>query len=110
MMDLNLRRRAANEQEIQHVLVGDEDNDVDIIDIINEQVDPIYNDIPENEEPGKYITPPIITPASRLDQLREPALDVLAPVTTEDYRPAPPRPQARNSPAVVTCTVIEVIH
>ncbi len=33
------------------------------------------------------ITPPIITPALRLDRLREPALDVLGPVTTEDYRP-----------------------
>ena len=95
------------------MLVGDKDNDVDIIDFINEQREPVdttYNDRPENKEPGKYITPPIITPASRLDQLREPALDVLAPVTTEDYQPAPPRPQARNCSAVVTCTVIEVTH
>ncbi len=108
-MDLNLRRKAANEQEIQHVLVGD-DSDVDMIDFIDEQRDPSYTATSENNEPGKYITPPIITPVSRLDQLREPDLDVLAPVTTDDYQPAPPRPQARNCQAVVTHTVIEITH
>ena len=41
------------------------------------------------------------------DQLREPALDVLAPLITEDYRPAPPPPQD-NAPKV-THTVIDVV-
>ncbi|XP_064389952.1 uncharacterized protein LOC135337875 [Halichondria panicea] len=41
------------------------------------------------------------------DQLREPALDVLTPLTTEDYRPAPPPPQD-NAPKV-THTVIDVV-
>ncbi|XP_064389950.1 uncharacterized protein LOC135337874 isoform X1 [Halichondria panicea] len=42
------------------------------------------------------------------DQLREPALDVLTPLTTEDYRPAPPLPQD-NAPKV-THTVIDVVQ
>ncbi len=61
----------------------------------------------EKADPDRYITPPIIRPATRLDQLREPALDVLAPLTTEDYRPAPPPPQD-NAPKV-THTVIDVV-
>ena len=61
----------------------------------------------EEADPDRYITPPIIRPAMRLDQLREPALDVLAPLITEDYRPAPPPPQD-NAPKV-THTVIDVV-
>ena len=64
----------------------------------------------EEADPDRYITPPIIRPATRPDQLREPALDVLAPLTAEDYRPAPPPPQATadNAPKV-THTVIDVV-
>ena len=38
---------------------------------------------------------------------REPDLDVLAPITTDDYRPPPP---PRKAPPVVTCTVVETPH
>ena len=37
-------------------------------------------------DPDRYITPPIIRSAVCDDQLREPALDVLSPVTPEDYK------------------------
>ena len=39
------------------------------------------------------------------DQLREPALDELAPLTTEDYRPVPPS-QRVNRRSAVTHTEI----
>ena len=45
-------------------------------------------------DPDRYITPPIIRSAVRHDQLREPALDDLSPVTPEDYVPLG-RPQQR---------------
>ena len=49
-------------------------------------------------------------PAIRADQLREPDLDDLAPITTDDYQPAPhpPRPQANNRQGV-TYAVVEPI-
>ena len=49
------------------------------------------------------------SPAMRADQLREPDLDDLAPITTDDYQPAPhpPRPRVNNRQGV-TYTVIEV--
>ena len=49
------------------------------------------------------------SPATRADQLREPDLDDLAPITTDDYGPAPhsPRPRANNRQEV-TYSMIEV--
>ena len=49
------------------------------------------------------------SPATRADQLREPDLDDLAPITSDDYQaaPRPPRPRANNRQGV-TYTVIEV--
>ena len=49
------------------------------------------------------------SPATRADQLREPDLDDLAPITSDDYQaaPHPPRPRANNRQGV-TYTVIEV--
>ncbi len=75
-----------------------------------DRCDPYTDGAMEEADPDRYITPPIIRPATRPDQLREPALDVLAPLTTEDYRPAPPPPQATadNAPKV-THTVIDVV-
>ena len=49
------------------------------------------------------------SPTMRADQLREPDLDDLAPITSDDYQPAslPPRPQANNHQGV-TYTVIKM--
>ena len=49
------------------------------------------------------------SPTMRADQLREPDLDGLAPITSDDYQPAshPPRPQANNHQGV-TYTVIKM--
>ena len=50
-----------------------------------------------------------VLPAMRADQLREPDLDDLVPITTDDYRPAPPPPIPQaNKHQGVTYTVIEV--
>ena len=51
----------------------------------------------------------LTSPTMRADQLREPDLDDLAPITTDDYQaaPRPPRPQANNCQGV-TYSVIEV--
>ena len=61
---------------------------------------------------NQYHTPPIIVPATRSDQLREPDLDDLAPITSPvlDYRstPSPPRPRANNHQGV-TYTVIDPV-
>ena len=54
-------------------------------------VDPPYTGEGEEEaNTNQYHTPPNIVPATRPDQLREPDLDDLAPITTDNYRPAPP--------------------
>ena len=58
--------------------------------------------------PDRYITPPIVRPATKLDQLREPYLDILAPITDDDYKQAPPSPPANNRPQP-TYTVIEAL-
>ncbi len=69
-------------------------------------VDPPYTDgAVEEADPDRYITPPIIRPATRPEQLRLPYMDELAPLTTEDYRPAPPPPRVNRRP-VVTHTEI----
>ncbi len=59
-------------------------------------------------DPGRYITPPIVRPATRPDQLREPALDDLAPITTGDYRPAPTTAQPAPANTQVTYIVIDI--
>ena len=81
--------------------IDDDDNErllAEQIDIVDPQ--PYTDGAVEEADPDRYITPPIIRPATRLDQLREPALDVLAPLTTEDYRPAPPPKRVNHRPAV----------
>ena len=110
-------RQAKNGREMYQLVADDQmDNDelLEALDYNNEQpdiVDPPYTGGGEEEAiTNQYHTPPNIVPATRPDQLREPDLDDLAPITTDDYRPAPhpPRPQANNHQGV-TYTVIEPI-
>ena len=110
-------RQAGNRQEMYQLVVDnqmDDDELLEALDYNNEQpdiVDPPYTDGGEEEaNTNQYHTPPNIVPATRPDQLREPDLDDLAPITTDDYRPAPhpPRPRANNRQRV-TYTVIEPI-
>ncbi|XP_064389258.1 uncharacterized protein LOC135337274 [Halichondria panicea] len=110
----DMRLLQANNGRQMYQLVADENDDDKLLEAeYHEQrnlVDPPYTDgVMEEADSDRYITPPIIRPATRPDQLREPALDVLAPLTTEDYRPAPPPPQVK-CPTVVTHTEIGPIH
>ena len=69
-------------------------------------MDPLYTDgAVEETDPDCYNTPPIIRPATRPDQLRLSYMDELAPLTTEDYRQAPPPPRVNRRP-IVTHTEI----
>ncbi len=65
----------------------------------------------EETDPDRYITPPIIRPATRPELTAETILymDELAPLTTEDYRPAPPPPRVNHRP-VVTHTSVDPIN
>ena len=117
-------RQAGNRREMYQLVVDNQmDNDellmnedelLEALDYNNEQpdiVDPPHTGGGEEEaNTNQYYTPPNIVPATRPDQLREPDLDDLAPITTDDYRPAPhpPRPRA-NNPQGVTYTVIEPV-
>ena len=112
-----LRLRQANNGRgmYQYVANYQMDNDelLEASDYNNEQpdiVDPPYTGGGEEEaNTNQYHTSPNIVPATRPEQLREPDLDDLAPITTDDYRPAPhpPRPRANNRQEV-TYSVIEV--
>ena len=51
--------------------------------------------------------PPIIRSPLNFDQLREPDLDILDPITTDDYR-QPRRPPRDPEPAAVTFSVIDI--
>ena len=53
--------------------------------------------------------PPVIVPAVRYDQLREPDLDILDPITTDDYRQVNQAP-APKPQQVPTSTVIDFIR
>ncbi len=108
------KNQQPNNAMAMHQLAANEIDDDDNERLIAEQIDivdpPPYTDgAVEEADPDRYITPPIIRPATRPDQLREPALDVLAPLTTEDYRPAPPPPRVNHRP-VVTHTEIGPIR
>ncbi len=102
----DMRLRQANNGREMYQLVADENDDDELLEAVDdyEQRDPPYTDgAVEDADPDHYITPPIIRPATRPDQ---PFMDKLAPLTTEDYRPAPPPP---SRPAV-THTEIGPIH
>ena len=75
------------------------------------EVQPPYTDANDTDSvniPHHY-DPPVIVPAARYDQLREPDLDILDPITTDDYRqlnrPLAPRPRQ-----VPTSTVIDFVR
>ncbi len=98
-------RRANNAQEI-YQLVADENDDDELLEAVDnyeqrDPLDPLYTDGAEEEaDPDRYITPPIIRPATRPEQLRLSYMDELAPLTTEDYRQAPPPQRVNHRPAV----------
>ena len=66
------------------------------------------NDTDSIELPHHY-DPPVIVLAVRYDQPQEPDLDILDPITTDDYRQLnqPPAPRARQVP---TTTVIDFVR
>ncbi len=102
----DMRLRQANHGRELYQLVADENDDDELLEIVDDYeqrdpVDPPYTDgAVEEADPDRYMTPPIIRPATRPDQLRLPYMDELAPITTEDYRPAPPPPRVNRRPAV----------
>ncbi len=110
-----MRLRRANNSREMYQLVADENDDEELLEVVDdyEQRDPVdppcTDGTMEEADPDRYITPPIIRPATRPDQLREPALDELAPLTTEDYKPAPPPTRVNHRP-VVTHTEIGPIR
>ncbi len=87
---------------VMHQLEANDDDEqlkAEQIDIEDPQ--PYTDGAVEEADPDRYITPPIIRPATRPDQLRLSYIDELAPLTTEDYRPAPPpHPRVNRRPAV----------
>ena len=111
--DIRLRR-ANNAREI-YQQVADENDDDELLEAVDDYeqrdtLNPPYTDgAIEEADPDRYITPPIIRPATRPDQLRLSYMDELAPLAAEDYRPAPP-PQRVNRRPVVTHTEIGPIH
>ena len=95
-------------REFDPVPLEDEDNELD--DPVRE-MQPLHtddNDTDSIDLPHHY-DPPVIVPAVRYDQPREPALDILVPITTDDYRQLtqPPAPRPRQVP---TSTVIDFVR
>ena len=75
------------------------------------EMQPLYTDDTDTgpiDLPHHY-DPPVIVPAVRYDQLREPDLDILDPITTDDYRQLnqPPAPRPRQVP---TTTEIDFVR
>ena len=95
-------------REFDPVPLEDEDNEQD--DPVREMQPPYTddNDTVPVDLPHHY-DPPVIVPAVRYDQPREPALDILDPITTDDYRQLnqPPAPRPRQVP---TSTVIDFVR
>ena len=101
-----LVQRHERHREFDPVPLEDEDN---------EQVDPVremeppYTDDNDTDPIDLPHHPPVIVPAVRYDQPREPDLDILDPITTDDYRQLnqPPAPRSRQVP---TSTVIDFVR
>ena len=95
-------------REFNPVPLEDEDNEQD--DPVREMQPPYAddNDTDSIDLPHHYV-PPVIVPAVRYDQPREPDLDILDPITTDDYRQLnqPPAPRPRQVP---TTTVIDFVR
>ncbi|XP_064389007.1 uncharacterized protein LOC135337049 [Halichondria panicea] len=102
----DMRLRRANNAREMYQLVADENDEDELLEAVDDYeqrdtLNPPYTDgAVEEADPDRYITPPIIRPATRPDQLRLSYMDELAPLTTEDYRPAPPPPRVNHRPAV----------
>ena len=100
-------RRANNGREM-YQLVANENYEDELLEVVDDYeqrdaLNPPYTDgAVEEADPDRYITPPIIRPATRPDQLRLSYMDELAPVTTEDYRPAPPPTKVNHRPVTHT--------
>ncbi len=92
-------------------MVADENDEDELLEAVDDydQRDSPYTGAVEEADPDRYITPPVIRPATRPEQLRLSYMDELAPLTTEDYRPVPP-PTRVNSRPVVTHTEIGPIR
>ena len=111
----DIRLRRANNAREMYQQVADENDDDELLEAVDDYeqrdaLNPPYTDgAMEEADPDRYITPPIIKPATRPDQLRLSYMDELAPLAAEDYRPAPP-PQRVNRRPVVTHTEIGPIH
>ena len=106
-------RNRCRECEIVPLEEDEEINNEDEYDL-NEQVHQMYPPYNEHNN-GESVDlphdhdPPVIVPAVRYDQLREPDLDILDPITTDDYRQLhqPPAPRPRQVP---TTTVIDFVR
>ncbi|XP_064389551.1 uncharacterized protein LOC135337551 [Halichondria panicea] len=102
----DMRLRQANNAREMYQLVADENDEDELLEAVDDYeqrdtLNPPYTDgAVEEADPDRYITPPIIRPATRPDQLRLSYMDELAPLTTEDYRPAPPPLRVNHHPAV----------
>ncbi|XP_064389302.1 uncharacterized protein LOC135337314 isoform X2 [Halichondria panicea] len=102
----DMRLRRANNAREMYQLVADENDEDELLEAVDDYeqrdaLNPPYTDgAVEEADPDRYITPPIIRPATRPDQLRLSYMDDLAPLTTEDYRPAPPPLRVNHRPAV----------
>ncbi len=87
--DMRLRRANNAAMRMHHLAANENDERLIFKPDFNEQKYIVDTDgaVEEAGHPDRYIPPPIFRPASmRPDQLREPALDVLDPLTPEDYR------------------------
>ena len=96
------------QREFDLVPLEDEDNEQDEQII---EMQPPYTDDNHTDPidlPHHY-DPPVIVHAARYDELREPDLDILDPITTDDYRQLnqPPAPRPRQVP---TSTVIDFVR
>ncbi len=92
------RKRQPNNAMAMHQLAANDDDEqlkAEQLDIVDPQ--PYTDGAVEEADPDRYITPPIIRPATKPDQLRLSYMDELAPLTTKDYRPAP---RVNRRPAV----------
>ena len=102
------RHRELNLVLLEPVPLEDEDNEQD--DMVKKMQPPYTDDNdPDPVDLPHYYDPPVIVPAVRYDQPREPALDILVPITTDDYRQLnqPPAPRPRQVP---TSTVIDSVR
>ncbi len=70
-----------------------DESDEELIDLSNVPEDTATI---EPYDPTHYITPPVIRSALPADQLREPALDDLCPLTPADYNLQLATPQTRH--------------